>query len=235
VKNVVKPVKITKKKTALNKVNLNKKTKKTSTKKNKVVKITDSDREKLADILKKVKVNSSKWYFDLAKNQIVEWLSLDKYNVDLNMELANIYEKEKNYLNAEYIYKDLLEHLKVDFKIMKKLWYIYAMQNKLKDSLEIYEKIHNKKMADDEVIDLLAELTYNMKDYKKGLKYVNLFLVSKPRDVEKLFMKAKCMRKLGQWAETYAIYKRILELQPYNTRAKAKIDSFEKNVKELVK
>jgi hypothetical protein len=46
---------------------------------------------------------------------------LDKYNVDLNMELANIYEKEKNYLNAEYIYKDLLEHLKVDFKIMKKL------------------------------------------------------------------------------------------------------------------
>ena len=41
------------------------------------------------------------------------------------------------------------------------------MQNKLKESLDIYEKIHRKKMADDEVIDLLSELTYDMKDYKK--------------------------------------------------------------------
>jgi hypothetical protein len=29
------------------------------------------------------------------------------------------------------------------------------MQNKLDESLKIYEKIHNKKMADDDVIDLL--------------------------------------------------------------------------------
>jgi hypothetical protein len=50
------------------------------------------------------------------------------------------------------------------------------MQNKLKESLNIYEQIHNKKMADDEVIDLLSELTYNMKNYKKALKYINLFL-----------------------------------------------------------
>jgi hypothetical protein len=39
----------------------------------------------------------------------------------LNLELAKIYEQEHNYINAEYIYKDLLEVLKVDFEVMKKL------------------------------------------------------------------------------------------------------------------
>ena len=53
-----------------------------------------------------IKINSLKWYIDTAKNLIVEWLSIDKYNRELNLELASIYEKEHNYINAEYIYKD---------------------------------------------------------------------------------------------------------------------------------
>jgi hypothetical protein len=72
---------------------------------------------------------------------------------------------------------------------------MYAIQGKLEDSLTIYENIHNKKMADDEVIDLLSELTFDMKNYKKALKYTNLFLASKPRDVNKLFLKAQSLEK----------------------------------------
>ncbi len=108
---------------------------------------------------------------------------------------------------------------------MKKLWYIYAMQNKLKESFKLYEQIHNKKKADDEVIDLLSELAYNMKSYKKALKYINLFLVWKPRNVDKLFMKAKTLRELLKKDEARLVYKRILDLQPYNTKAK---ESYEK-------
>ena len=103
---------------------------------------------------------------------------------------------------------------------MKKLWYIYALQNKLKESLDIYEKIHHKKMADDEVINILSELTFELKDYKKSLKYTNLHLVNKPRDVEKLFIKANCLVNLWKSEDSIDIYKRILELQPYNTKAK---------------
>lgn len=225
VKKAVKPEKIQNNKTALNKVNLANGN--NQTKINKKKKVSDSDKKKISEILKRVQINSSKGYFDTSKNLIVEWLSIDKHNKELNLELASIYEKEKNYINAEYIYKDLLDVLKVDFEVMKKLWYIYAMQNKLKESLEIYEKIHNKKMADDEVIDLLSELTFNMKIYKKWLKYTNLFLVWKPRNVEKLFMKAKCLFELWRKEESILVYKRIVELQPYNTKAKDKIIKLE--------
>lgn len=212
------------KNTFLNKVVLTSTKGETESKINSKVKISEKDKQKIVEILKRVKINSSKWYYDTSRNLIVEWLSIDKYNRELNLELASIYEKEHNFINAEYIYKDLLEFLKVDYEVMKKLWYIYAMQNKLEESLSIYEKIHNKKMADDDVIDLLWELTYNMKNYKKALKYINLFLVSKPRNVDKLFMKAKSLRELWKREESRLVYKRILDLQPYNTKAKETYD-----------
>jgi hypothetical protein len=47
-----------------------------------------------------------------------------------------------------------------------------------------------------------------------------LFLASKPRDVNKLFLKAQSLEKTWKDNDALLIYKRILELQPYNTRAK---------------
>lgn len=228
-----KPDLITLTKTPFNKVILNSTKWESEIKSSHKIKISEKDKQKIAEIIKRVKLNSSKWYFDTAKNLIVEWLSLDKFNKELNLELAKIYEQEHNYINAEYIYKDLLEVLKVDFEVMKKLWYIYAMQNKLKESLNIYEQIHNKKMADDEVIDLLSELTYNMKNYKKALKYINLFLAWKPRNVDKLFMKWKSLRELWNKKEASLVYKRILDLQPYNSKAKENYEKY-KDKKELI-
>ena len=233
VKNVVKPTRENNKKTALNKVKLNSNKVEWSQKTKNTKKVSEDDKKKIVEILKRVKMNSAKWYFDTSKNLIVEWLSLDKYNKDLNIELASIYEKEKNYINAEYIYKDLLEVLKVDFEVMKKLWYILVLQNKFEESLNIYEKIHSKKMADDEVIDLLSELTFDMKDYKKALKYTNLFLVWKPRDVNKLFIKAWSLENTWKISDALSIYKRILELQPYNTKAKENLEKLENEIKNV--
>lgn len=219
VKEVIIPKNIETKKTALNRVKIKKQDSWVSNSSS-YKKVTAAEKKELSEILKRVKMNSSKWYFDVAKNLIVQGLSLDKYNKDLNIELASIYEKEKNYLNAEYIYKDLLEVLKVDFEVMKKLWFIYALQNKFKESLDIYEQIHKKKMGDDLVIDYMAEISFSMKNYKKALKYSNLFLTWKPRSVDKLFIKAKCLIEIWKKTDSMPVYKRILELQPYNTKAK---------------
>jgi tetratricopeptide (TPR) repeat protein len=83
------------------------------------------------------------------------------------------------------------------------------------------------------VIDLLSELTYNMKNYKKALKYINLFLAWKPRNVDKLFMKWKSLRELWNKKEASLVYKRILDLQPYNSKAKENYEKY-KDKKELI-
>ena len=218
VKNIVKPTTIKNRKSALNKVRLKntKKIKRTSEDFN----VSDSNLVKLNEIIKKVKANTVKWYYDTSKNLIVEWLSYDKYNRELNLQLWYIYEKEKNYSNAEYIYKDLLDNYQWDYHIMKKLGYNLAIQNKLTESLLIYELLHTKDKWDQEVIEILADLSFTLEQFKKALKYSMLFLSSKPRDIDKLSMKALSLENLWKFNDSIDTYKRILELQPYNTKAK---------------
>ena len=218
VKTAVKPEKIWNRKTALNKVKLSKQTQKANWKNTKRLSVTQEDKEKLDEIIKRVWLNTSKWYFDLAKPLIIEWLSIDKNNRELNLELAAIYQREKNYSNAEYLLLDLLELYKNDVEILKRLWYIYALQWKLENSLKTYEKVFKKKQSDDEVIHLLAELAYSMKKWKKVIKYSTTYLIWKPRDVEKLTMKAEALYETKNLWSCISTYKRILELQPYNKK-----------------
>ncbi|MDF1682570.1 MAG: hypothetical protein P1U46_02225 [Patescibacteria group bacterium] len=146
----------------------------------------------------------------------------------MNLELASIYEKEKNFCNAEFIYNDLLENFSNDHEILKKLGYIYVMNNDLKKAFDTYEKIHKKKMADEEVINMLCEITYDLKNHKDSIKYINQYLKFKPRDVNKLNMKAVCLEANRDLKEAADIHKRILELQPYNTNSRDKLKEFSK-------
>lgn len=227
VKKVIKKEEISQVKTALNKVDLNlkeKNYKKTSEEK---VVLSREEKEQISEIIKRVKINSTKWYFDAAKTLIIEGLSIDKFNKELNMELALIYEKEKKYENAEYIYKDLIENYWEDLEILKNLAYNYALDDKLELAMETYEKIHKKDVRDDKVIDMLAEITYSIWDYEKSLKYINLYLKDNPRDINKLMMKAYCLENSRNFKDSYEIHKKIVSLQPYNTISNQKIKELE--------
>ena len=186
-------------------------------------KLSEKQKEELNEILKRVKMNAERGYFDSAKHLIVEGLAIDKYNKSLNLELAAIYEKENDYKKSMYIYNDLIGVYHDDAEVMKKLAFAYAMDNDLEKSFDCYEKVFKKKRTDFEVIRMLADLAYDMKRYKKALKYTNLFLKEKPRDVDKLLMKAVCLEKLNQNEDALSVYRRIQQLQPYNNIARDKI------------
>lgn len=225
VKKVIHKEEISQVKTALNKVDLNTKEKNYKNSENK--KLTHQDKEQISELLKRVKLNSTKWYFDTAKSLIVEGLAIDKFNKDLNLELALIYEKERKYENAEYIYKDLLEMHWDDLEILKKLAYNYALEEKLELAMEAYEKIHKKDVKDDKVIDMLAEITYSLWDFEKSLKYINLFLKDNPRDVNKLLMKAYALENMRHFKDAYEVHRKVLDLQPYNTFSNQKAKELE--------
>lgn len=187
-------------------------------------KLTETEKQKLADIVKRAKINASKWYFETARHIIVEWLSIDKFNKDLNIELAGIYEKEHNYKNAEFIYKDLIDAIWKDCDVMKKLWMIYALQNKLDEALQMYEKVHKKKKDDTEVINMLWDITFELQKYDAAKWYLKMILKDKPRNVDRLLMLAVCYESLHMTDDAFDTYKKIVELQPYNTLARNKLN-----------
>ena len=165
--------------------------------------------------------------FDTAKSLIIEWLAIDKLNKDLNLELASVYEEEKEYKKWEYIYIDLLDAYKDNFEVLKKLWYNLAIQQRYEESIDVYLKAHNKVKADIEIVEFIADLTYQIKFYKKSLKYIKLFLKQHPRNTEKLKMKAFCYETLGQTLDAINSYKKVLELQPYNSQVQDKLEHLE--------
>jgi len=188
-------------------------------------KLSASDNKKIVEMLKRVQLNISKWYLDSAKSIIVEWLAIDKNNKDLNIELAKLYESEKNYLKAEYIYKDLLLTIKSKFEILKKLGLNLAMQQKYSESIEYFTQAHNKKKDDNEVIEYLVDLNYEIKNYKETLKYVTIFLIQFPRNIDKIMIKADCLEITWQMEDSLNMYKKALELQPYSSVIREKVAS----------
>jgi tetratricopeptide (TPR) repeat protein len=102
------------------------------------------------------------------------------------------------------------------------------MQVKFDEALPIYEEAHKQKKSDNIIVGMLTDLTYDMQKYQKCLNYVNLFLKENPRNVDKMFIKSECLEVLQQnnkksMSEIINMYNKILELQPYNTKARDKL------------
>lgn len=189
--------------------------------------ITDEDKNKIIELLKRIKVNISKAEYDLAKNLIIEWLAIDKFNIELNMELASIYIREKDYIKAEYIYKDLLLVHEEDFDILKKLAYVLTMQEKYDLAIEMYKKANDLRNDDLEIINMLAHLYYHKELYVDSITFLKMYIKELPREVDNLILLAASYKHIWKINDAINTYKRVLEIQPYNEEVKKEVELLE--------
>jgi len=189
--------------------------------------LTDDEKLMIKNLLNKAKLNISRWELDFAKNAIIEWLVIDKFNKELNIELANIYIHENDYIKAEYIYRDLLLVHSWDYDIIKKLAYILSMQEKYDLAIEMYLKCFSQKNDDMEIVNMLWHLYYFKEDYLSAIKFLKIFIKNNPRDAEALMLIAYSYKKLWEYKESLVNFKRVLEIQPYNEDIKNEINNIE--------
>ncbi len=189
--------------------------------------LSQEDKNKVSELLKKIKINISKGEYDLAKNLIVEWLTIDKFNIELNLELAWIYILEKDYIKAEYIYKDLLLVHNDDAEILKKLSYVLTMQEKYDLALEMYKKASEIKTDDMEVVNMLAHLYYYKWMYVDAITNLKIFLRENPRNSENIILLAASYKNIWKILDSINTYKRVLEIEPYNEEVKKEIAELE--------
>ncbi|MCH8518691.1 hypothetical protein LAT59_02935 [Candidatus Gracilibacteria bacterium] len=183
--------------------------------------------EQLREIIKRAQMNISRGYLETARTIVIEGLAMKKQDKELNILLAEIYEREKKYQHAAYIYKDLMDEFVDDIVIMQKLGNSLYLLGDNTGAFEIYSQVHKKNRSNIEVLDILSHLSIDTKDYKAGVKYANLYLKEKPRNAEKLGIKAYCLEKMGRTRESIEAYKRILDVQPYNTEVTERINILE--------
>jgi len=198
----------------------------------KVSELSQEQKDKIQEILRRVKIAISKQDFDIAKNHIIEWLTIDKFNIELNIELSSIYLIEKDYIKAEYIYKDLLLVHEGDFDILKKLWYVLSMQEKYDLAIEIYKRRFETKDDDMEVVNMLSHLYYFKNLYVDSLPFLKIYLKQHPRDIDSLVLLAMCYKNIWKFQDAQNAFKRANEIEPYNKEIKEELEKLQNQILE---
>lgn len=188
----------------------------TETEKKKQTPISHEHWVQIREISKRAQINISRGYYESARSLIIEGLALKKHDKDLNLLLADVYERERKYQNAEYIYRDLLDEHEDDDYILQRLWNIYVLRWKNKKAIHCYSEALKSDRNNTEILDILTHLYLEELDYKNALKYANLYLKEKPRNAEKLSIRWYSQEKLWKKIEAIKAYEEVLKIQPYN-------------------
>lgn len=83
--------------------------------------LSKEEKENISELIKGIKIKLSRGEASEARARIVEGLSIDKFNKELNCLLASMYEAEKDYKKAEMIYKDIIVFHETDLELYLKL------------------------------------------------------------------------------------------------------------------
>ncbi len=85
-------------------------------------------RMEIIELVKLIRTKVARGEFTDARAKIIEGLAIDKWNKDLNCLLASLYERDKDYKKAEFIYKDLILVHDTDPEIYMKLGFALSIQ-----------------------------------------------------------------------------------------------------------
>jgi Tfp pilus assembly protein PilF len=145
-------------------------------------KLSAKDKISLQNIFKNVQGKLVVREYEEARSQIIEGLMIDRQNQDLNILLAQLYEKENDYEKAEILFRDLILHhdpKKADL-------YIYLgnnliSQNKQSLAYDVFKKGLEKEPKNPQLLETMAELGYELHEYEESLIYARRLVETQPK------------------------------------------------------
>ncbi len=73
-------------------------------------KLKANEKQALDALIKKIKAKLAVQEYEEARSAIIEALIIDRHNMELNILMAQLYEKEDDFEKAEILFRDLLLH-----------------------------------------------------------------------------------------------------------------------------
>ncbi|MDD2486844.1 MAG: hypothetical protein PHS92_00535 [Candidatus Gracilibacteria bacterium] len=205
-------------------------TNKEETKKKEGEALTSEQKDTIGEFIKIAKTKLARGEYIDAKAKIIEGLSIDKFNKELNILLASMYEKDKDYKKAELIYKDLIVLNDLDIEIYLKLGFVLSVQAKYEIAYEIYKKLHSIDETNIEAIEMLANLSHHLSYFDDSKAHAKKFLKNNPRSIDIIYLQALNHINLSERQEALEMLNKVKQLEPYNSKV---LDLIEKLKLEL--
>ena len=179
-------------------------------------KVDTSQVEKLTNLVSSIRTLIARGMNHEAQTLIVEWLSIEKNNRDLNLLLGSIYEHEWQFEKAEYVYKDLAEIDPEDVEVLEKLANVLIIEKKNVIANEIYKKIHTFTGNTETTLYMLTHIANTLQDQEAILKYAKQYILQWPKNPEIITLLAQSQIALGMRKDAIETYKHLKNLTPYS-------------------
>lgn len=189
--------------------------------------LSTDEKQQLGELIKLIRTKISRGEFHEARIRIIEGLAIDKFSKDLNLLLASLYEKEKDYKKAEMIYKDLIILNDTDPELYLKFGFALSIQGKYEVAYEVYKKLLTIDEGNLETIEMLANLGLELEHHRESNEYAKLFLRKFPRHVDMLQLVAINCIHLGDRREAIDHLQKIRTIEPYNAKVNEMIKKLE--------
>ncbi len=172
--------------------------------------------ETLFALINNIKTLIARWQILEARGLIIQWLALEKDNRELNVILAWLYEQDRHFEKAEYIYKDLALMYPNDTEILEKLGNVLIIEKRYEIAMEIYKKILTLNGETEGTLYILAHLANEMKEYEVAYAYSKRYLKQWPNNPEILTLISTAEVALGKRQDAIQTLIKLKNLTPYN-------------------
>ncbi len=189
--------------------------------------LSGDEKQYLIELIKMIKTRIARWEFSEARARIIEGLSIEKFNKDLNCLLASLYEKDRDYKKAELIYKDLIVMNDTDPELYLKLGFALSIQGKYEIAYEIYKRLLSLDENNIETVDMLANLGHQLGLHRESNMYAQIFLKKNPHNSDMLYLVSINHINLEERVFWLDSLKKIRAIDPYNSKIQDLIKKIE--------
>ncbi|GAB0174537.1 MAG: hypothetical protein HHAS10_04160 [Candidatus Altimarinota bacterium] len=178
--------------------------------------LSPEKKEKVLEIVNNAKTLIARGHIDEARALIVNGLSLEKSNRDLNLLMAGLYERDHAFEKAEFVLKELAENDSNDVEILTHLATVVAMQRKFEVSYEIYKKILSLSGETEEILYTLSHIASELGLTDDVYAYSKLYLKQYPKNPEILWLYSQSQITKGERRGAIETLIKLKNLTPYN-------------------
>lgn len=185
-----------------------------------VQEVTPDDHVEIQKILRKVEMFLSSNDFESAEKLLVEALAFNANDEDVNTLLAFVYMKRKKYTKAESIYIHLAEMNVQDPSIYSNLGKVLEAQDNFEQAVLAYKEAIKRDPHNSARYAQIGNLHMRMQHTLEAIESYEQAVRFDTRNCTYLFALGENYLKSDGGSLAAKVYERILEIEPYNEKAK---------------
>ncbi len=143
-------------------------------------------------------------------------LELDKNDMEVKRELADVQYLNKKYYEAIPLYEEIIKTDDKNIVFLARLSEMYSMSPQKFKGVEYAEKVLKFKPTDGHINKMIARTFFEVKHYPKAIEQYLIAEKALPKDMDIPYKLGLSYRKLNKFYEAMVYYIKAMELDPNN-------------------